>query len=58
MKCDRCGQRDAVVHLTQLTEGIAAQRHLCVECAQAAGAKVGAWPATPPPAADVPPRRP
>jgi protein arginine kinase activator len=31
-KCDRCGKREATVHLTNFVDGKPVQRHLCEEC--------------------------
>ncbi|AHF09070.1 MULTISPECIES: UvrB/UvrC motif-containing protein [Dehalobacter] len=36
MLCQNCQQREAVVHLTKIINGQAAQLHLCQECAQKA----------------------
>jgi hypothetical protein len=32
MKCDECGDEDAVVHLTRITDGRKSERHLCLKC--------------------------
>lgn len=37
MVCDTCGERDALVHLTQIVEGAVSQVHLCEQCAAARG---------------------
>lgn len=37
MKCGNCGERDAVIHLTQVQEGEARTVGLCEECAAAKG---------------------
>jgi len=43
MKCQMCNKAKAIVHVTDLSGGKKAERHLCFECAQ----KVGeAYPAT------------
>ena len=37
MKCEKCHERDASVHLTQVLDGETCSIHLCMECARAAG---------------------
>ena len=37
MVCDQCGERDAVVHLTQIVENAVTQVHLCERCAAERG---------------------
>ncbi len=37
MLCDNCGERDAVVHLTQIVENTVTQLHLCERCAAERG---------------------
>ena len=37
MLCDQCGEREAVVHLTQIVENAVTQLHLCEKCAAAKG---------------------
>ena len=37
MKCEKCHERDASVHLTQVLDGEACSIHLCMECAREAG---------------------
>lgn len=37
MVCDQCGERDAVVHLTQIVENAVTQLHLCEKCAAERG---------------------
>lgn len=37
MKCEKCHEREASVHLTQVLDGEACSIHLCMECARAAG---------------------
>lgn len=37
MLCDNCGERDAVVHLTQIVENAVTQLHLCERCAAEKG---------------------
>jgi protein arginine kinase activator len=37
MLCDQCGERDAVVHVTQVVENAVTQLHLCEKCAAAKG---------------------
>jgi len=34
MNCDRCGEREASVHLTRIINGEKTEMHLCEECAQ------------------------
>lgn len=36
MLCERCGVKQAVVHMTKMEEGKPAELHLCQECAQKA----------------------
>jgi len=33
MKCELCGNDNAVVHLTEIRSGVMKQRHLCASCA-------------------------
>jgi hypothetical protein len=49
MKCDRCQQAEAVVHLTYIDEGVIVQRHLCAQCAVAQNVSMQ----RPPPPADA-----
>jgi protein arginine kinase activator len=37
MLCDQCGERDAVVHLTQIVDNAVTQLHLCEKCAATKG---------------------
>jgi protein arginine kinase activator len=37
MQCDQCGEREAVVHLTQIVDNAVTQLHLCEKCAAAKG---------------------
>lgn len=37
MQCQRCGERPAVIHLTQIVENTATEQHLCEACAAAQG---------------------
>ncbi len=37
MKCQRCGQEEATVHITDLVQKVRRDRHLCEGCARAAG---------------------
>lgn len=41
MLCERCGQREATVHQTLVTNGKKQESHLCVECAREAGTLPG-----------------
>ena len=48
MVCDACGERDAVVHLTQVVDGTVTQVHLCEKCAADKGVETTvAAPKTP-----------
>ena len=37
MKCERCGNIEAIFHLTEVAGETLTQRHLCRACAQAEG---------------------
>jgi protein arginine kinase activator len=37
MQCQRCGQRPAVIHLTQIVDNTHTEQHLCEACAAALG---------------------
>lgn len=37
MQCDRCGERPAVIHLTQVVGNTHTEQHLCEACAAAQG---------------------
>jgi len=37
MKCEKCGQSEATVHLTQMVNGEVRKLHLCAECANQNG---------------------
>jgi len=37
MRCDRCKNVEAILHVTQLASDVLAQRHLCRACAEAEG---------------------
>jgi protein arginine kinase activator len=37
MQCERCGERPATVHYTQIINGYKTELHLCQECAAAQG---------------------
>jgi protein arginine kinase activator len=45
MLCDHCGERDAVVHLTQIIENAVSQLHLCEKCAAERGVETASAPA-------------
>jgi protein arginine kinase activator len=48
MVCDSCGERDAVVHLTQVVDKTVTQVHLCEKCAADKGVETTvAAPTTP-----------
>jgi len=40
MQCEQCGQADASVHLTQITDGAVRHLHLCAACAAKNGFRV------------------
>ena len=42
MICDNCGQRDAVINLTQVEHEAKVTLHLCEQCAQKKGVETGA----------------
>ena len=42
MRCDSCGERDAVINLTQVEHDTKTTLHLCERCAQAKGVETGA----------------
>lgn len=44
MKCDNCGQSEAVVHLTQIVNNQMATYHLCQACAAEKGVDAGTPP--------------
>jgi protein arginine kinase activator len=44
MPCDRCGERPAAVHLTQIVHGQVTKQHLSDTCANAAGIQTDAVP--------------
>ena len=33
MRCDNCGEREAVIHLTQIVDNTVTTLHLCEQCA-------------------------
>lgn len=37
MNCDNCGERPAVIHLTQIVDNQVTKQHLCEVCAEAKG---------------------
>jgi len=37
MQCQSCQKREATIHLTEITDGVRSEMHLCEECAQAKG---------------------
>jgi protein arginine kinase activator len=41
MRCDQCGERDAVINLTQVEHDTKVTLHLCERCAQAKGVETG-----------------
>ncbi|HWO90145.1 MAG TPA: UvrB/UvrC motif-containing protein [Gemmatimonadales bacterium] len=42
MKCENCGERDAVIHLTQIQDSQVTTLHLCEPCAAEKGVDTGA----------------
>jgi protein arginine kinase activator len=46
MRCERCGEREAAIHLTQIVNGVVTALHLCEACAAAKGVEAAAAPAT------------
>lgn len=42
MQCERCGQRDATIHLKQIKDDEVTSSHLCEECAEQEGVQTGA----------------
>ncbi len=42
MQCDQCGDREAVIHLTQIVNNEMSTFHLCEECAAEKGLEPGA----------------
>lgn len=51
MRCDNCGQSDAIIHLTKIQNNEMSTYHLCEACAAAEGLDTGA-PATAAPLTD------
>ena len=41
MKCENCEKRDAIVHLTEIRDGVKHEIHLCEQCAAAKGVPDG-----------------
>lgn len=46
MQCQQCGDREAVVHLTQIVENSVTTMHLCEQCAAEKGIESSSEPAT------------
>jgi protein arginine kinase activator len=42
MRCENCGERDAVIHLTQIVNNSVTTMHLCEPCAGEKGVETGA----------------
>jgi protein arginine kinase activator len=42
MRCENCGERDAVIHLTQIVNNSVTTTHLCEPCAAEKGVETGA----------------
>jgi protein arginine kinase activator len=40
MQCQSCQKKEATIHLTEITDGIRSEMHLCEDCAQAEGIAV------------------
>ncbi|MBN2019158.1 MAG: UvrB/UvrC motif-containing protein [Sedimentisphaerales bacterium] len=40
MQCEVCYSREATIHLTEITEGVRTETHLCEQCAQEQGVGV------------------
>jgi protein arginine kinase activator len=41
MRCEHCGEREAVVHLVQVVQGAKTELHLCEPCAAEKGVETG-----------------
>jgi protein arginine kinase activator len=41
MRCENCGERDAVIHLTQIVDNSVTTQHLCEPCAAEKGVETG-----------------
>jgi protein arginine kinase activator len=37
MQCEICQSREATIHLTEITDGVRTEMHLCEQCAQEQG---------------------
>lgn len=48
MRCDNCGKKDAVMHLTQIVHNEMSTYHLCETCAAEKGLESGSGPANAP----------
>ena len=48
MRCDNCGKKEAVIHLTQIVNNEMTNIHLCERCAAEKGLESGASPASAP----------
>lgn len=40
MQCQSCQKKEATIHLTEITDGVRTEMHLCEDCAQAEGIAV------------------
>jgi protein arginine kinase activator len=43
MQCEICQSREATIHLTEITEGVRTEMHLCEQCAQEQGVGVKSY---------------
>ena len=43
MQCEVCQSREATIHLTEITEGVRTEMHLCEQCAQEQGVGVKSY---------------
>lgn len=48
MRCDNCGKKEAVIHLTQIVDNEMTNFHLCDRCAAEKGLEAGGSPASAP----------
>ena len=40
MLCDKCGEREAAIHLTQIVDNTVTTMHLCEQCAAEKGVEL------------------
>lgn len=43
MQCEICQNKDATIHLTEITDGVRTEMHLCEQCAQEQGVGVKSY---------------